>query len=390
MITLDDLAYLTSPDGESLLELLSSVDLSDQNILPLLTKLRKTHTIEHARGALTMARLRKRAEDKFGAMAARMYFSDDGLQQASHPLVRNYRAEKVGAESVLDVCCGIGSDSIAFAQNSAQVVGLDLDPIRVEMARLNAKVLDLDIRFEVADVRDRLPNEGETIFFDPARRDGEGRRIFNVEGYIPPLSLIREWRMARIVVKLSPGVNHNQLTAYGGCLEFISVAGELKEAVLWFGAGATTTMATLLVDAERHHWHRESAPTDVMISEPRHWLIEPDPALIRAGLVQEAADHFGGHMLDNTIAYFTSDTAPDSPWVRAWRVIDWMPFHLKRLRAYLCERGFGRVTVKKRGSPITPEGLAAKLKLKGNRSCTLVLTRREGQPIVLICEDRAP
>jgi hypothetical protein len=72
---------------------------------------------------------------------------------------------------------------------------------------------------------------------------------------------------------------------------------------------------------------------------------------------------------------------------RAWQLIDWMPFNLKRLRTYLREHNIGRVTIKKRGSPIAPEELTAKLNLKGDKSCTLVLTRCNGQPIVMICED---
>jgi arsenate reductase-like glutaredoxin family protein len=64
-----------------------------------------------------------------------------------------------------------------------------------------------------------------------------------------------------------------------------------------------------------------------------------------------------------------------------------MPFHLKTLRAYLRERGVGRVTVKKRGSPITPEALTAKLKLTGDESRTLIMTRHQGKPIVMICAD---
>jgi hypothetical protein len=115
--------------------------------------------------------------------------------------------------------------------------------------------------------------------------------------------------------------------------------------------------------------------------------VEPDPAILRAGLVQDAAEKFNGFMLDETIAYFTTDRKPDSPWVRAWQILDWMPFNLKKLRAYLRERNVGNVTVKKRGSPLTPETLIPQLKLKGDESRTLVLTRLQGQPIVMICEN---
>jgi hypothetical protein len=120
-------------------------------------------------------------------------------------------------------------------------------------------------------------------------------------------------------------------------------------------------------------------------------LFEPDPALIRAGLLAEVAGHFyKGFLLDETIAYFTAHaydpTLPDHL-ARAWRILDWMPFNLKKLRAYLRERSVGSVTVKKRGTVVTPEVLIPQLKLKGDVSRTLVLTRCRGEQIVIICQD---
>jgi len=92
-------------------------------------------------------------------------------------------------------------------------------------------------------------------------------------------------------------------------------------------------------------------------------------------------------MLDDTIAYLTSDHHPQSEWARAWQIWDWMPFNLKKLRTYLRERNIGRITVKKRGSPITPEGLIAQIKPKGDNTCTVVLTRHLGNHIILICAE---
>jgi hypothetical protein len=64
-----------------------------------------------------------------------------------------------------------------------------------------------------------------------------------------------------------------------------------------------------------------------------------------------------------------------------------MPFNLKKLRAYLRERNVGAVTVKKRGTAVTPEVLIPQLKLKGDESRTLVLTRCRSKQVVIICQD---
>lgn len=395
-LTLDNITFLASPAGESLLERLALDDLSDANTLKLITQLRKDYSAEQARAALEMARLRLKAADKFGDDARWMLFTREALEQASDPQVRQYRARRLAGQagSVADAGCGIGADSLAFAAAGLSVLGLDTDPVRVAVARYNAAALRLPARFEVADVRDGLP-EADAVFFDPARRDERGRRIYDVERYEPPLSTIRGWHHPLIVVKLSPGVDPSQLDDYSGRVEFISADGDLKEAVLWQGNSSDGLQATLLVEGREYHWEKSRGrgdlsgrpynPDDAVLSTPRVWLVEPDPALIRAGLVREAATRFGGAQLDETIAYFTADERPESPWARAWKILDWMPFNLKKLRAYLNERGVGSVTVKKRGTAVTPDELIPKLKLKGKEARTLVLTRCQGQQIVLIC-----
>jgi SAM-dependent methyltransferase len=337
---------------------------------------------------LTLAQLRQQAVNKFGDSAHRMYFMSDALEQASDPLISRYRSVGTAGLQVIDAGCGIGADSLALAQAGAHVLGLDIDPVRIAMARLNAAALGLSARFEVADITADLP-PADRIFFDPARRDDHDKRLFHVEQYRPPLSTIRRWPAPQIVAKLSPGVQLDQLAAYDGQVEFISVKGALKEAVLWIGFDRHALRATLIAEEQILHWDTPPVMPTVPITEPQNWLIEPDASLLRAGLVEALAADIGAAQLDKTIAYLTSVERPSTAWARCWRVEDWMPFQLKSLRAYLRARDVGRITVKKRGVAITPDELTAKLKLRGKKSCTLVLTRCQGEPIVLVCADYA-
>ncbi len=397
-ITLPDVEFLASRSGTRLLERLTGEDLSETNTLRLLTNLRRDVYPQQAAAALEMARLRVRGADKFGEDAQHMFFTREALEQASDPLVRQYRARALisphfqDTYRVVDAGCSIGADSLAFAVVGADVLGLDIDPVRIELARYNAAALGLKVRFEVADIRDGLP-DAEEVFFDPARRDKRGKRIHNVEQYIPPLSTILSWKHSEIAVKLSPGVDLEQISPYGWLVEFISVEGDLKEAVMAGGSDypGTGLFATLLTSTGEFHWNNPAqyvpVERNISVAEPRAWLVEPDPSLLRAGLVQEVVERFNGFLLDQTIAYFTTDQQPASPWLRSWKILDWMPHQLKRLRAYLREHGVGGVTVKKRGVAITPDELTARLKLTGSESRTLVLTRYNGRPIVLVCDD---
>jgi SAM-dependent methyltransferase len=384
MITLADLDFLTSDSGARLLARLAGEDLSDANTLALLTALRRDYSADQARAALTLAQLRRKAENKFGPEAQRMFFTAAALEQASDPRISRWRAQTAAGLRAVDAGCGIGTDTLALAAVGADALGLDNDPLRVALAWLNAAACDVVARFEVADVREGIPL-ADFVFFDPARRSEDGRRQFHVEQYEPPLSVVRRWSAPRIGVKLSPGVNLEELVDYGGGVEFISVGGDLKEAVLWLGDGRPPRQATLIADNQIYTWPEPEVMPVVPLAAPGAWLVEPDAALLRAGLVQAVAAELGGALLDETIAYFTTETAPVSPWVRSWPIIDWMPFQLKRLRAYLRARGIGRVTVKKRGVALTPEELIAGLKLQGAEACTLVLTRYQAKPIVIVC-----
>jgi hypothetical protein len=63
---------------------------------------------------------------------------------------------------------------------------------------------------------------------------------------------------------------------------------------------------------------------------------------------------------------------------------------VKRLRLALRERNVGRVTVKKRGSPLQPEELIRLLRLKqeddpSQAERVVFLTHLCGRPIVVIC-----
>nr|MBA3875009.1 class I SAM-dependent methyltransferase [Anaerolineae bacterium] len=214
-ISLPDIEFLSSELGTRLLTRLASTDLSESATLPLITTLRKDYSADQTRAALEIARLRLKAADKFGADASLMFFTRDALEQASDPLVRRYRASQVGAVRVVDACCGIGADSLALASIGAEVIGLDLDAVRIEIARHNAAALGLNARFQLADVRTDLPAAG-VAFFDPGRRDEQGNRIHNVEHYFPPLSTIKAWPHQQVIVKLSPGVDLSQLASYEG------------------------------------------------------------------------------------------------------------------------------------------------------------------------------
>ena len=204
----------------------------------------------------------------------------------------------------------------------------------------------------------------------------------------PPWSTVTALldRVPATVVKVAPGLDHDRVPD-GVEAEWVSVGGSIVEALLW-GRGPTETWrrATLVRDGEVLELTAAADPGPAPIGPVRGWLHEPDPALIRSGLMSIVAADLGATLIDPTIAYLTSDAAADSPWVSAYRVTEVLPFSLKKLKALLRVRGIGRVVVKQRGSPIEPETLARQLRGPGIASAVVVVTRVAGAPTVLVCE----
>jgi hypothetical protein len=222
---------------------------------------------------------------------------------------------------------------------------------------------------------------------DPARRAG-GRRQLNPDRWSPPWSTVAQLldRVPRSVVKVAPGLDHDRVPA-GIEAEWVSVSGSIVEALLWGRERAETgRRATLVRDGAVLELTAATDPGPAPTGPVRGRLHEPDPAVIRSGLVSLVAAELGATLIDPTIAYLTSDGASDSPWVSSYRVDEVLPFNLKKLRALLRARGVGRVVVKKRGSPIEPESLARQLRGPGAASAVLVVTRVAGAPTVLVCD----
>ena len=379
---------LLTPTGQEAIRAAEALAPREVDFLTHFQALSRRYPADLARDALEMAILRREATTKF-PFAEKMHFTREALEQASSWQVSTYRASRFSEfERLVDLGCSIGADSLALA-GMAPTIGVDLDPLRLAMAQANASALgrSSQLTFLQADLLDSLPiarlPSSLALFFDPARRAG-GRRAFSVRHYRPPLAVVNEWLpdFPAIGVKISPGVDLAELETYEAEIEFISLGGDLKEAVLWFGPLNTAPRRATVLPGPDTLLPAPEAPLSV--SEPRAYLYEPDPAVLRARLVRTLAVELGASQLDPDIAYLTGDTLKPTPFARVWAVEDWFPFGLKRLRAYLRERGVGRVTVKKRGSPLQPEALIRDLRLKGEAEKVIFLSHLRGRPIVII------
>ncbi len=401
MSDVEALRRLQTPEGAAATARAADLLAAGTDVLAGVARLRAEVGRELAGPAWELARLRERARATFGPDADRLYLTADALEQAGRPHLAVRRAARLldgGTAPVADLGCAAGTDAIALARAGADVVAVDRDPVARELTAANAAALGLAGRITVmdADVVDLVTAaDGGRVAgcpvatLDPARRAG-GRRQLDPDRWSPPWSTVAALldRVPACVVKVAPGLDHDRVPA-GVEAEWVSEGGSIVEALLWGAARATTwRRATLVRGGDVLELTANIDPGPAGVGPVRGWLHEPDPAVIRSGLVALVAADLGATLVDPTIAYLTSDAAGGSPWVASYRVREVLPFNLKKLRALLRTRGIGRVTVKKRGSAIEPETLARQLRGPGAGSAVVVVTRVAGAPTALVCDPR--
>lgn len=384
---LDAFRWLLTGAGQQLLVEADEVTNREPDPLRAQSALRRAASPEHVAAAVTQVELRRRAVDKFGELAGRMYFTPEGLEQSTRHRVAAHRAARVRAASastLIDLGCGIGGDLVAFAQAGLTCAGVDVDPVRAEVARANLEALGLGGAVTVADATRVDTTPFDVAYADPARRSARGRS-FDVDDWTPPWSFVESLLTRDSCVKVAPGIPHD-LVPDDVEAEWVSDHREVKEAVLWSGRLATThRRATVIGEGGLATLTDEDDP-GAPVGPLADFLYEPDGAVIRAGLVTAVAAGVAGHLLDEHIAYVTSGESFRTPFARGYRVLEEVPYREKQLRAALHERGVGRLTIKKRGVSVVPDELRKRLDLHGGEEATLVLTRVAGKGTALLVE----
>jgi THUMP domain-like len=313
--------------------------------------------------------LRRKAEAKLSG-ADDWLFTDEALQQATAEPVARHRAQRLNTRRVHDATCSIGTELAALRNTATVLVGTDVDPVRLAMARHN--VVDVDLCR--ADALQPVTRDA-VVLLDPARRSG-GRRRFNPADYTPPLdALLDVYRGRDSVVKCAPGIDFEALWDLGftGEIEVTSLAGSVREACLWSQglAGPGVRRRASVLDAGEEITDAE--PDDCRVAPAGRWIIDPDGAVVRAGLVRHYAARHGLWQLDRDIAYLSGDRLPEG--VRGFEVLDEVAYSERRLRQALSARDVGTAEILVRGVDVDPDTLRARLRLRGTQAASVVITR---------------
>jgi hypothetical protein len=256
-------------------------------------------------------------------------------------------------------------------------------------ARHNAGVYGVAAAVAVADVRDVRVGRETAVFVDPARRTpstGGARR----GGYSPPLEWCLALPASHVAVKAAPGLGHEWVPE-GWEAEFVAVGRDLKEAVLWSPAWATgARRATVLSgDAAEGAVTLIASPgvRPAVVRPPGRYLLDPSPAITRAGAVADLAARLDAWQIDASIAFLSADHALSSPFGRGFVVEASLPFSVKALAAELRRLDIGAIDLRRRGLAGDVDELRRRLRPSGRRRATVMLTRVVNKPWTLVCTE---
>ena len=367
-----DVGYLSGAAGAAALAEVACLALTESTLLADVDATRKRFGA-HAGVLVQTTLLRRKAVAKFGAEAGAWLFTDEALQQATAAAVAGHRARRLAGRVVHDATCSIGTELAALAGTADYLLGSDIDEVRLAMARHN---LDDRIPLCRADALHPITGALEVVvLLDPARRSG-GRRRFDPRAYTPPLDALAEvYRGRATVIKCAPGIDFGAVRRLGfdAEIEVTSSGGSVREACLWSAELAEPGVRRRASVLDRGEEVTDADPDECTNGLPGHWIVDPDGAVVRAGLVRQYATRYGLWQLDPEIAYLTGERLPAG--VRGFEILDRLPLREKTLRQALSSHDCGALEILVRGVDVDPDALRRRLRPAGSSPLSLVITR---------------
>lgn len=352
---------------------------------------------ELARRAALLVALRRRSWTRFRPDHL-PYLTAKGLEQATPQVVAEFRARRIHGHDpscrVIDATCGIGSDSVALVRQGLAVISFDRDQETVRCARRNLELAGGDWSCQLADTTVGALPEADFVLLDPDRR-AAGRRSRDPRTWSPTLRDCLEIasRFRGAILRLPPTFEPDSLAdesipAGTGTMSWVSWKGELVEVDLWTGALTAATPGpreAVALDRQGrlsriHGEPRSTPPLAADAARQINWLAEPDPAVIRSGLLGNLAARIGMAPLDAQIAYLGGAEAEepgavDPGLLRCYRVLGCVSLDPRKVRGLLRRHDIGPLTVKKRGHPEPADRLARRLRGRGSKRGLLAVTR---------------
>lgn len=164
-------------------------------------------------------------------------------EQSSHQAVAKYHASLIGqSKTVLDMTGGLGIDALTFARNQCEVTVVELNKEKADILNKNSHILGLEnfkvINADSCEVLAQTSIIYDCIFVDPARRNSNNQRVYNLHDCSPDILKLQDMMLSkskRIFIKASPLLDISQTIVDFPrikAIRAIGVKGECKEILI--------------------------------------------------------------------------------------------------------------------------------------------------------------
>jgi len=308
-----------------------------------------------------------------------LYMTLTDLRFATNEEVAKYRAERLKCGHIVEIGCGIGLQSIAFAKTCKKVTAIDIDERKVGYAGKNAAEAGVkNIEFMHGDALKLAKNiKKADIVFCETERDAEEeeRKIENIRPDIKKELETCGKLTKDICIEVPPQVKEIPFDCEK---EYLSVGHELNRLDLYFGKLQKADISAVALPAGDRL--EKKGEEELSPSPPLKYLYETDGAVKKAGL----EPYIPAKGLFICGEYLTSEKKLESPFFKAVFEIRRKCRGLKEIMSALKKEGCGKVILRIKISPnkYWEERKKYESGLEGNETCHLFSAKNE----MLVCK----
>lgn len=342
--------------------------------------------VPEARLVATEVKYLQRARHKLPRLyAARCIIPPRAFEQSSSEECAHRK--DISGSTLLDLTCGLGIDTLAFAERFARVVTLERDEALAEVVRYNLSLLGVSnvevVTTTAEEYLSSCTEHFDWLFADPDRRSDRGNKMVCLEDCSPNIATLLPHihRVAeRVVLKLSPLFDVEEAFRLfpRAEVEVVSLGGECKEVNIFTGAERDTlTIAAVGLGErtfEREAMH-EMATQTTFTPEDYRFLIVPDVALQKGRVAVASLKPYASIWSNNGYAF--ARELPAEPLIgRAYAIEHIERYHPRELKRRY--KGVG-IEILKRDTTLNIEAVRKALGARAGSDRIVAVTNIGGE-----------
>lgn len=343
----------------------------------------------------------QQAREKLPAWAAVdgiIYPPKISMEQCSSELTAKYKSALLQGGSFADLTGGFGIDFSYMARGFDKAFYIERNVRLCDIARVNFGLLGLAhatvMNGDSEELLASLP-QLDWIFIDPARRDGDGRKVVALSDCEPNVVALEEQLLAKatkVMVKCSPMLDITlacrQLKSVEA-VHVVAVNNECKELLLVLG-NAVEDIPVHCVDIRTGKAVRfcyttlaEQQGTCTLAADVQEYLYEPGAAIQKAGCHNSLSARYGLSKLHPNSQLYTSHGFVGEFPGRVFRVVDVVGFSKSELKGV---QALQKANITVRNFPEGVQQLRKRLKLAdGGENYIFATTLASGRKVLVVC-----